>query len=272
MENIKNATVCEKNVMHEKACKEYLENAPLTIDKISTLRFQSEKWNELYLKTFKRSAIENRELNDDTLAYYGKKIAVIVTKANFKRSGSAFDYRLYLSVCGYDYFTGNSLYTNVGGDEVISEAVRGLIVAMDKGARHLDDEVCVNGAVKTAFKYACYRINKYIHAQRNVAEKNSGFDIERIGAVSAVLRDIVPQHLYMEILDIIEHIKLTPMQLRYIDFAVNGNSRRKIAEIENKHPSTVCEAFKAIQKKFIKYCTENELNTALFAFITPYID
>lgn len=251
----------------------------LTPEKIKTLvenQFTSQKWNEAFLKALHPEILESRVINDLTFIYHAKRIATIITSANFKRSGSKFDFMLYLSVCGYDYFNGSQSFYNIGGEELISECLNGLIYASKHGASTLDEIVesfDENQSGIPAFKLACKYANAFIHKQKSYFNSLALKDIELIGAINKHLSENAKCNDYYEILtSIIEHIKLTPIMIKYLDYATSGISKREISRLENKHISTVCESFKAIQNKFIKYCKENSIPAEILDFINAYLD
>ena len=263
-----------------RAVKEKTREAEeLTPEKIKALlenQYTSQKWNEAFLKALYPEMLEKRVINDLTFVYHAKRIATIITSANFKRSDNKFDFMLYLSVCGYDYFNGSQSFYNIGGEEIISECLNGLIYASKHGANTLDEIVeslDENQSGISAFKLACKYANAFIHKQKSYFDSLALKDIELIGAINKRLSENEKCNDYYEILtSIIEHIKLTPIMIKYLDYATSGISKREIARLEHKDASTVRESFKAIQNKFIKYCKENEISPEILDFINAYLD
>ena len=262
MENNKNKTP------HERA-----------LEKIKLNRHKSQKWNELYLRTFHVKDLENGALsldNGELTTYHGKSIACLILRKNANRSCADFDYRLYMSCLRYDIFNGDCYADNIGGEDVASTAILALQECIDKGATNLDDTTQQNGCYEgcSVFKYVCFRVNQTIHKQQKndkiLTDLESG-QIENYKAFVIDSEDMTIDE-NATFLDIIDHLKLTPIQMRYLDYIAGGMSKREVARTEKKDESTVRESFKSIATKFIKYCHENDVDEKYIAIINRYLN
>ena len=234
-------------------------------------RYKSNKWNELYLKTFHATDIEMNAITNETIIYHARRIACIVLNANARRSGSEFDRRLHLSACGYDVFKGTQEFYNVGGEDIVQSAMTALSVMYEKGYLFLHDEVTEG---RDVFVTVCTQINREILAMRHFRDSASLDDIAHLSTISARIATdtTLDTPLSMELLDILEHLKLTPIMHRYLEYITLGFDVREIATAEDKHHSTVQEGIRAIRKKFFKHCTDNGINPEKFQFLTEYTE
>lgn len=245
------------------------------IERIEQNRYKSHKWNELYLKTFHTNEIENGILTNDIpdfTIYHGKRIASIVLRKNAERSGGTFENQLYLSCIGYDIYNGTQGFYNVGGEDITGNAIECLQECIDKGYETLDSITDIKD--KTVFQYVCYRLNQEIHKKRTDSKILTDLETAQITnyndfIIEAEEIEVSDQILFI---DIMEHIKLTPIQSRYLDYIANGSGIREIARAENKAHTTILEALRSVRKKFVTYCDENNIEFTRFSFIDKYMD
>lgn len=243
-------------------------------ERIFANRHNSQKWSELYLKTFHAEKVESGTLTDavpELTVYQGKRIASIVLRKNAERSGAKFENELYLSCNGYDLYNGRQVFADVGGADFAGLAIMTLQDCINQGCKSLDD--IIDGE-KSVFRYVCSKVNSAVHKRRTDAKTLTSIEEAQIDNYNSFIENTeeMTQSEIMTFIDVMEHIKLTPIQMRYLDYIANGASKREIARAEGKDPSTVRESFKSIKAKFAKYCDENGIDFARIDILTKHTE
>lgn len=205
-------------------------------------------------KVNKRNTLRDNEvISQDNVSVMGERIALAALNTVLSHSFNRRLAKLYVCLNIDIAQKNNPEHILSDGYDLVQEAACFLCHYIGK---RLDDNcgISVKGKKVTVLKACFSRINQVLMSERKDSYKTAPDNNPEVINLSIDFEDTIEKDEDYTVVDeIIQRMKLTPLQSETLEYLMNGMPLQHIAEIYNVMVSSIWFRREAIQKKYYKY-------------------